>query len=234
MDNYSDDILALLDGEPPARSRRPSAQASKRTSEALDRHLQQSRIDNGSTAHDDTGVLSGVADTWLSRVFHMDVQTIRRRLVGCPIVSKSTSGARYDVAEAAKYLVAPKMSVEQFVKQMKRGDLPPSLQDAFWSARLKQQKAEENAGDLWRSEDVMTLLLDVFRMIRDSFQVFPSTLEKTQDLSVEQQKVLIELLDELQATIHTTILKGVRDKQTRSAAAELEAFQLPYDQDVDV
>lgn len=221
--SYADDIEDLL-GEPGRPTHdpvtgRPSSRKLNRTSGKLEETMKRRQMESGRAADN---VMNGVSVPWLSRVFGIDPVTCRKRLVGCPAKQQRTSGHIYDLAEAAQYLVKPKIDPQEFLKRMKQADLPPQLQEAYWSAVLKRQKVEENAGDLWRTSDVFDLMSDVLKTVREATQLFPTTLERKSNLTPAQQASLTQMLDELQGNIHGDLLRLAANRKTRSILADLE------------
>lgn len=223
MERYSDDIEDLLGGgpepEPEASSASPSSRIEERGKARLDDWVRRARMEKGQLADD---ILNGVSVPFLARVFDMHVQTVRQRLATCPNIGQRTSGNLYDLKTAAGYLVKPQIDPATFLKRMKQHDLPPQLQEAYWSAILKRQKVEENAGDLWRTGDVLDVMGDMLKAIREATQLFPTTLERKTSLSDEQRELLIGLLDELQTDLHGRLVTLAKSRETRSVLAEVE------------
>lgn len=231
MSGYEADIEALLGDAPPAapakrRGRPPSRKVEPDAPPSplsLTRHMRQQAMVDGKGAED---VMSGVTVPWLARVFNLDPVTVRKRLVGCPTLRARASGHTYDVAVAASYLVTPKMDAADFMKRMKSADIPPKMQEAYWSAVLKRHKAEENAGDLWRSDDVMDLMSDVLKAVRDAFQLFPTSMEREGSLTDKQRIALVAMMDDLQSDLHKRVLDITRVRETPSVASEIEEVTL--------
>lgn len=162
----------------------------------------------------------GVSVAWLSAAFRLDSNTCRRRLLGCPKVGVTHGNTPlYDFVEAASYLVKPKFDL----KTMKAKDLPPELQDTVWAARLKQQKWEEKAGQLWRTSAVLTVLGDAFMLIKNTMQLWTEDARLARTLTDDQRAALIEMVDGLQKDLHTELVGMAQAKATRSQLAELEA-----------
>lgn len=222
MERYDDDIEDLLGGGPEATEEPNTAGASSRTPReprSVTDWVRRARMEKGQTADD---ILNGVSVPFLARVFDMHVQTVRQRLSTCPNIGSRTSGNLYELKTAAGYLVKPQIDPATFLKRMKAHDLPPQLQDAFWSAMRKRQQVEEHAGDLWRTGDVLDVMGDMLKSIREAMQLFPTTLERKTSLSDEQRELLIGLLDELQTDLHGKLIKLSKSRETRSQLAEVE------------
>lgn len=171
--------------------------------------------------------LKGVSTGWLSQIFRMDNMTIRKRLAACPEVGKHRGGAPlFDVAQAAGYLVKPKINIQEWVKSLRPADLPPYLQSEFWEAQNKRQKYEENAGELWRTEKVIALYADTFKMIKDTMNLWVDNIERKNGMTGEQRDMLVQLVDGLQEEIHSRLLTlKDREDKTPSVLADLAGIE---------
>lgn len=174
-------------------------------------------------------VHAGVTASWLSQVFGMDPKVVKQRLAECPPLHRRKAGYIYDLKTAARYLVPPAMSPEQFVKTMKASDLPPHFQQTFWDAALKRQRWEENAGQLWRTEKVREVLGDTFQTIKFTVQLWAETVERQTGLTAEQRKVLVGLTDTLQQEIYDRLVTQAAEKETGSQRSELPDMVGPID-----
>jgi len=167
-------------------------------------------------------VMAGVTVSWLSQVFRMDPKTVRKRLVKvAPLRILRGDSPIYDIRDAAENLIVPKMDVAAVLRTMRVNDLPQHLQEPYWSALLKKQKYEENSGDLWRTEKVLDLLGDVFITIRDRMQLWAETLAENTEMTEEQQERLRQLVDSLQAEIHSRLVDMPKRRQTYSVVSEI-------------
>ena len=147
-------------------------------------------------------VSQGVSVLWLAQVFSMSVETVRQRLAQCPIKSTKGRGSVYDLKTAAGYLIEPAIDIEQYLKTLKVDDLPVRLRREYWEVRLKQQKFEEGAGDLWRTEDVLDTLMAVFHTVKSTVQLWPDTVNRQVGLREDQWETLMTLGDSLQEQIY--------------------------------
>lgn len=172
---------------------------------------------------------AGVTVSWLCQVFHMDPKVVKQRLADCPPLHRRKAGYVYDLAQAARYLVPPAMSPEQFVKTMKASDLPPHFQQTFWDAALKRQKWEENAGQLWRTEKVREVLGDTFQTIKFTIQLWAETVERETGLTSDQRTALVKLTDSLQQEIYDRLVEQASAKNTGSQRSELPDMIGPDD-----
>jgi Protein of unknown function (DUF1441). len=169
-----------------------------------------------------TGALQGVTVYWLAQVFGMTTESVRMRLADCTPESVHGKSNRYRVKDAAPYLVDPKIDIEKYMKRMRAGDLPPLLQKEIWDAKLKRQKWEAQAGDLWHTEDVIAVLSEVFATIKSTVQLWPDTVERTVGLEDDQRELLVSMKDTLQNEVYRKLQEMAQEKSTESSIANLE------------
>lgn len=169
----------------------------------------------------------GVTVSFLAQVFVMDPNKVKRLLVNCPIKHSRKRGRTqtqhlYDLATAAKYLVEPNINVEDVLKQIKKEDMPPAINTAFWDAALKRQKWEENAGELWRTETIRGVIGSMFQTIKFTIQLWGDTIERQTGLAEEQREILNGMTDDLQQTIFTSLEENAAETMTGPQLAELD------------
>ena len=136
----SDDFESLLGGEPaaalPRKRGRPSKEeVERRRQEAAQSLETQAAIRAaavGKTKVDARDFLLPVGQNFLAEVFRMDPMTVRKRLLKCK-PSGYGGGQRpvYGCAEAASYIVKPRMTPEEFAKTLNKADLPHEINLAF-------------------------------------------------------------------------------------------------------
>lgn len=195
----------------------------------LRQHQQRNRAANAKietfeeTADEEgaAGIVNGVTVHWLKPTFRLDVETIKRRLAECPVKGLKRGNVKvYDLATAASYLVLPKIDIEAHLKQLKPTQLPPNLQPAIWSARLKQQAWEANAGDLWPTSRVVDVFSEVNRTIRQTVQLWIDDLEKLA-LPPKTLALLAQRIDALQEDIYQQLVYLPKRSQTESQLSAL-------------
>ena len=169
----------------------------------------------------------GVSVAWLAHVFDMDQATVKRKLGNCPPKSVTARGTKqtrvlYDLKQAAAFLVTPAFSTAEYMRSVKRGDLPPALQQTVWDALLKRQKWEENAGELWRTEKIREVLGSTFQTIKFTMQLWIDTLEKQVEVTDAQRLAIIDLVDALQGDIYAAL---VEQMNSNASGPQLEEMQ---------
>ncbi len=164
-----------------------------------------------------------VSITFLSDVMGMDRQTVRKRLANLPPMGQHRGQQPlYDFRQAVSYLVTPRVDMEKILASMSAGDLPPSLQKDVWDARLKAQKWMVNAGDLWRTDDVLEVLGEAFQRLKTTTQLWIDQITDAHSLPAEARDELTRLVDALQADLHSTLVEMPKEKATQSQMSELE------------
>lgn len=226
MTAYDDDIEAILGGEAekpaphgglqpvPTRAQRRAALAIKQQAE-----MKESSTRNGLSA---VSVKNGVTVNWLASVFGKTTEWVRKRLVDCPPMSQHGKSFRYDIKVAAEYLVDPKVDIAAYLRDLKATDLPASLQKEIWDARLKRQKWEAAAGDLWHTQDVMAVLSSTFAIVKSTIQLWPDTVERQEGLSDEQRQLLVRLGDTLQDEIYQGLLDAAKERSTKASLFDVD------------
>lgn len=195
--------------------------------ERLAQHTKQNKGDPAFGLAD--SALEGVTISFLAQVFQIDHQKVKRLLVNCPVKEYRRRGTKqtqnlYDLKTAAAYLVEPKISVEDVLAQIKREDLPPAINTAFWDAQLKRQKWEENAGQLWRTETIRNTIGGMFQTIKFTIQLWADTIERQTGLTEEQREILNTMTDSLQADMFTALRENAERVMTKPQIGELESM----------
>jgi len=173
--------------------------------------------------------LQGVTVAFLSQTFKIAPQKTKLLLVNCPVKEYRKRGTTqmqnvYDLATAAAYLVEPKIKVEDILSQIKREDLPPAINTAFWDAQLKRQKWEENAGQLWRTETIRSTIGAMFQTMKFTIQLWGDTIERQVGLSEEQRDLLNTMTDKLQSTLFDSLKENAEANMTGPQLAELDVI----------
>jgi len=175
-------------------------------------------------------VHGGVSLSWLAQVFKMDRQTIKRRLAHCPPIRLARGNTPlFDLTQAAAYLVTPKVDIAAWIRSLRPQDLPPGLQKEFWDARLKRQRWEREAGDLWHTRDVLDVLGEAFKRIKETAQLWTDDVERAHGLTAEQRITLTRLVDGLQDDLHERLVEMAGARRTSSLAAEVDEGAEPGD-----
>jgi hypothetical protein len=209
----------------------PRSAAEDDLDERLERSRQKKLASNAKvtdfyTAEDEKlagDVINGVTIHWFKGAFRLDVETIKRRLANCPVKGLKRGNIKvYDLPTAAAFLVTPKLDVEAYLKLMKSTQLPPNLQPAIWSARLKEQAWKEKAGDLWPTDAVLDVFSKLNAMLRDKIQAMPDALEEMNQ-SHKVIDTVRNLADGLLEEIYLMLVELPKQGRTESQLAALDA-----------
>lgn len=167
-------------------------------------------------------VYGGVSSSWLAQVFGHDKNTIAKRLAsaGLEVIGRRNGGPLYRIPDAAAYLVKPKVDLISYIKSLRPNDLPPMLNDAYWAAMLKRQKWEENAGDLWRTEDVLTVFGDLAFSFKTTANLWVEEVDRTKGLTPEQRLAITQLTDNLLESVYRLMVEAPNKRQTLPSASE--------------
>lgn len=170
-------------------------------------------------------MVSGVSATWLANAFRMDRSVVIRKLANCPeirVQGDKRNSKLYDLPTAARFLVPPALSADDFLQSLHRSDLPPALQDAVWSALLKRQQWEKNAAQLWSTDDVWRVLSGLFQSIKFTTQLWVDTIDAEAGMTEAQRAVLQRLTRALLQEMYDKIVENARDGTTGSQLAQIE------------
>lgn len=164
--------------------------------------------------------INGVTVDWLRRAFHMSAATCERKLKGLKPKGVTNLGADlYDFHDACSRLVKPKMDLSEYLSDITVDDLPDKLKEPFWNAKLKQQRYEKNAGELWRTEAVIQLFGSVLKDIKERMKLIADMSEKSLALSPDQLQGLREIVNDVQAEVYKHIIS--LESKTPASVAEL-------------
>lgn len=192
----------------------------------LDMHAQKNRVAPDAKGTYIDPLQAGVTSAFLAHAFQMDARTVASRLKGCPVKKRVRRGTKmatilYDFKTACSYLVTPAMSSKEYLRSVKRNELPPALQQQVWDALLKRQRWEENAGQLWRTERVRSVLGTTFQTIKFTMQLWLETLERQTEVTPAQRKLIVELVDGLQKEVYDSMVKMASENETGPQTEEM-------------
>lgn len=166
-------------------------------------------------------IYRGVTVTWLMNAFRMDRSTVRRRLAKLPPIKQERGNMPiYDFGQAASYLVKPNIDMHDYMRNLKKQDLPLEMQSEFWDAKIKEQKYKKAAGDLWHTNDVLEVFGETFKHVKTTVQLFISTVERTTKLSPKQREVIERISDDMLKELHEKLTSMKKKKRTASSVEE--------------
>lgn len=167
-------------------------------------------------------VVGGVSTHWLKNAFRQDYDSVRGKLRMLQPLRIGPGGAKlYDIAAAAAYLVDPKIDIAEYLESLRPSDLPQKLQAAWWEAKLKRQKFEKNAGDLWPSERVLEKLAVVFKRFKETSQLWLDDLEN-QGATSRMRELMQVRVDALLADMYRELVADAKTTETPSQLADID------------
>ena len=141
-------------------------------------------------------LLYGVSVQQLARLFRLTRPGVEKKLRNArPIDLGSHGNPLYDLADAASYLIEPKIDIEEYLSMIKPERLPDHLRETFWNAKLKRQRYEEKAGDLWRTAKVMEVVGELLLDIGNKLNLIPDRIERMPGLTPEQYRLVRSAVD---------------------------------------
>lgn len=167
-------------------------------------------------------ITSGVSISFLAEIFRQNDKTVRRKLSELKPKGRKKNFAVYDLAEAASYLVDPKIDIDHYMRSLRPQDLPPWLQDAYWAGQLKRQKWELEAGDLWRTSSVMDVFAKVLSHIKTVSMLWEDQVLGNSAMDDEQRDRFRDLKNALLEDLHDMLvgLKEPGEDGNKSLLAE--------------
>lgn len=164
--------------------------------------------------------LNGVSVDWLRRVFHLSAPKCESKLRGLRVVAVTNKGVPlYDLGEAAERLVKPKLDLNEYLADITVDDLPDRLKETFWNSKLKQQRFEKNAGELWRTEAVIQVFGSVLKDIKERLRLVNTMAESTLAMDQEQLAGLRQIVEDIQGEVYNHIMN--LSSKTPASIAEL-------------
>jgi hypothetical protein len=140
-------------------------------------------------------IYEGASVRQLALMFKMDPKVVTSKVSSLVPVGRRRGTPIYSIPEAASRLVKPGYDIERVIMNMNHSDLPPMLQNAFWSAQKTRASYEEMIGDLWRTSRVVRLISVLFNSVRMILLLLPDTIEREAGLSREQKAVVRRVVE---------------------------------------
>lgn len=164
-------------------------------------------------------LFEGASISQLGRIFKMDNRSVKAKLHGCPTVKMRAGSPIYDIKEAARYLVTPRWSIDEYIAKMTHADLPMMLRKEYWAAMRSKQIYEQAAGDLWPTEKVQGHISDILKTIAISLRLSADSVERETGITEQQRQVVIRLMDEALGNAHRD-LRAILEKKPDAAITD--------------
>lgn len=133
----------------------------------------------------------------IAQLFETDAKTLPRRLKGIKPSGRRSSYATYKIKEVAARIVKPGYSIEEYIRRMHPNEMPVGLMKEFWAGQKSRQSYERDAGDLYRTSEVVAAFSKALADARTSIQLFIDGIERETGITDPQRKVLRRRTDAL-------------------------------------
>lgn len=160
----------------------------------------------------------------LAQLFETDAKTLPKRLRGLRPAGARHNTSTYKIREAASRLVRPGYAIEQYLRTMNHSDLPPLLTKEYWNGQRARQIYEENAGDLWRTSQVVEGFAEAFKTLRMSLLLMGDAIERETALSEVQRKIVKRMIDGAIDDLREKMVTRFKDYVAATAPLALPVF----------
>ena len=234
MDDDFDDLLTPS----PRRGRLTNAEREARAKQALTEQVRRNEVRSAGSGHakikvEDLKFLP-VSQNWLADFFSMDPTTVRKRLKGkCnPAGLAGHNREVYLFHEAVPFLVKSKMTPAEFVKTLNLVDMPPVINNAFWTAQRTRIRYKLEAQEAWDTEDVLRFLGGTAMELKDALTMSVEEMRQRAKLSDEQCVLFEKMLDEMRENIAGRLL-SIAERAETTSQYEKRLFGVAEDIDPD-
>jgi hypothetical protein len=159
-----------------------------------------------------------VSAAFLAKVFGMSPATVTKRLANCNVVATKPRGNGhvhyYDFKESCGFLIAPQVDIAEWIKSQRVQDLPTHISDQYWKAMRTKQSYLREAGELWRTEDVLEVFGDLFMSIKERTQLWIEELPGKASMSTAQYETFQRLVAAMQEDIYDRLVRMPKEKRT--------------------
>jgi hypothetical protein len=163
-----------------------------------------------------------VTMNFLALVFDMDPATVKKRLLAVKPVGYGGTAKQprplYDFKEACAYLVEPKIDLDAYIRSIDVNKLPNLLNKMYWEGKRTRLKYLQEAGDAWRTEDVLERFGTVFMLIKDHTQLWSEKMREEIGLTDEQYRRFKQMQDALLGDLDEQLKELPAQSRTPSIA----------------
>lgn len=147
----------------------------------------------------------------LSQIFDRDMAQVKRIIAKqrIPCVVNSEGAELYAIRDIAPFLcdISHVVNIEDVLKSTSLKKLPPELTKNYWDAYNARKKALEDDKQLWRTEAVMEVFVEVFTAFRQAINQFNDTVDTYTKTTPEQRKLITEMTDGLLASVREKLIE---------------------------
>lgn len=133
--------------------------------------------------------------TQLAKIFRMERRDLSPKLREVTPCGNRGGYPIYYIHEVAPHVVKPIYDIEQYIMRMNHNDLPKMVSKEFWNGLKAKQDYQLRAGELWPTEEVVSVMSEAFKQIRMSLLLMPDALDRESTLTHQQQDRLRKMID---------------------------------------
>ena len=173
----------------------------------------RNRRSNAPDADTEAMIFQGCNITQLAKLFRMERRDITPKIMDIPPVGERGGYPIYEVHEVAPYLVKPLYDVETYLRRMNFKDLPKELSKEFWNGQRAKQEYDLRAGNLWPTEDVVSVFGEAVKTLRMSLLLIPDTLSRQVGLTEAQRNVVQSSVDSILDDLANTLERRFAEEE---------------------
>ena len=153
-------------------------------------------------------IYEGANLSQLGIIFQMDHRVLVQKLHGLEPAGERGGVAVYSIKDAATRLWRPtEAEIEKSLLRMNHADLPKQLTKEFWAGKRSRQAYELEAGDLWRTTEVIEKVGNLMKIVKMETQLATDAVERTTELTPRQRTIIKQLMAGMLQNMHDAIVK---------------------------
>jgi hypothetical protein len=160
----------------------------------------------------------------LAQLFETDAKTLPKRLRGLRPAGVRNNTSTYKIRDAASRIVKPGYAIEHYLRTMNHSELPPLLTKEYWNGQRARQIYEENAGDLWRTAEVVESFAEAFKTLRMALLLTADGVDREAELSETQRKIIKRMIDGAIDDLREKMVDRFKDYVASTAPLALPVF----------
>lgn len=157
------------------------------------RALRSNQLDKAS----EDMIFQGCTQSQLVKIFGMDRRDIKAKIAEGNVTPCGVRAGYpiYAIRDVAPWLVKPAYDIENYLKRMHHNDLPKHLSKEFWAGMRAKQEYQLKEGELWPTEQVISVMGEVFKRLRMSMLLIQDAVEREHMLTTQQRDKVSSLID---------------------------------------
>lgn len=152
----------------------------------------------------------------LGIAFRMDHRVLVEKLHGVSPTGRRGNANTWHIHEVAPHLVKPIYDIETYIKRMHHNELPKLLTKEFWNGQRARQEYELKAGNLWKTEEVISKVGELYKLVAMSARLASDNLERHTELTPRQRDavegIMRGMLEDLSRRIAENFSKAPEQK----------------------